>query len=166
RRLDQVLEHEWRIALRNHSDLSLLLIDVDHFKAYNDIQGHLAGDDCLRRIAKVASNVVSRPSDLVARYGGEEFAVVLPGTPKAGARNVAERIRAAVQGLAMPHEGNPHAVVTVSIGCATYIPQPEMKLDSLISAADSALYRAKAAGRNTVVCAHPGVLQSQDSSRS
>jgi diguanylate cyclase (GGDEF)-like protein/PAS domain S-box-containing protein len=166
RRLDQVLEHEWRVAVRNKSDMSLLLIDVDHFKSYNDIHGHLAGDDCLRRIAKVTADMVSRPSDLVARYGGEEFAVVLPTTPESGARKVAERIRGAVQGLAMPHEGNRHGVITVSIGCATYTPDPDMKLDRLIEAADSALYRAKTAGRNAVECGHPGVFEPLDSTRS
>ncbi|MBV8629937.1 MAG: diguanylate cyclase [Silvibacterium sp.] len=150
RRLDQVMEHEWRVAVRNSANISLLLIDVDHFKPYNDIHGHLAGDDCLRRIAKVISEMVSRPSDLVARYGGEEFAVVLPATPEAGALKVAERIRAAVQELAMPHEGNTHGVVTVSVGCATFTPEPDMQLDALVASADSALYRAKAAGRNVV----------------
>lgn len=164
RRLDQVLEHEWRVAMRADSDISLLLIDVDHFKAYNDIHGHLAGDDCLRRIAKLTSDMVSRPSDLVARYGGEEFAVVLPATPESGAYAVAERIRSSVQALGMPHEGNSHRVVTVSIGCATCNPEPDTKLDCLIASADSALYRAKAVGRNTVEGAGP-VYEPQDSSR-
>ncbi|HTD57245.1 MAG TPA: sensor domain-containing diguanylate cyclase, partial [Silvibacterium sp.] len=166
RRLDQVLDHEWRIAMRARADISLLLIDVDQFKSYNDIHGHLAGDDCLRRIAKVISEMVSRPSDLVARYGGEEFAVVLPATPETGASKVAERIRAAIEVLAMPHEGNIHGVVTVSVGCATCTPEPEMKLDCLIEAADSALYRAKAAGRNAIECAHQQLLEPQDSANS
>ena len=163
RRLDQVLEQEWRVAMRSGSDISLLLIDVDHFKSYNDIHGHLAGDDCLRRIAKAISEVVSRPSDLVARYGGEEFAVVLPGTPESGARTVAERIVWAVRAMATGHEGNPHGVVTVSVGCTTCTPEPEMKLDWLVAAADSALYRAKAAGRNTVECVHAQVFEPHDS---
>ncbi|HZD51240.1 MAG TPA: diguanylate cyclase, partial [Silvibacterium sp.] len=165
RRLDQVLEHEWRLANRTSSDISLLLIDVDHFKAYNDIYGHLAGDDCLRRIAKVISEMVSRPSDLVARYGGEEFAVVLPHTPGSGARQVAERMRAAVQAVGMPHERNPHGIVTVSIGCATQTPELDSDPGGLIEAADNALYRAKAAGRNTVECASE-VYETQDSSNS
>ena len=163
RRLDQVMAHEWRLAARIHTDISLLLIDVDHFKPYNDIYGHLAGDDCLRRLAKVILEMVSRPSDLVARYGGEEFAVVLPNTPHAGALQVAERIRTAVQELGMPHEGNPHRVVTVSIGCATQIPEPDARLDRLIDAADHALYRAKHAGRNAVECATQEVFESKDS---
>ncbi len=157
RRLDQVLEHEWRLAIRTVSDISLLLIDVDHFKAYNDLYGHLAGDDCLRRLAKVILEMVARPSDLVARYGGEEFAVVLPNTPPAGAMQVAERIRSAVQELDMPHEGNQHRVVTVSIGCATQTPEMDSKLDGLIDAADHALYRAKNAGRNAIECAGQGI---------
>jgi len=163
RRLDQGLEHEWRLAIRATSDISLLLIDVDHFKAYNDIYGHLAGDDCLRRLAKVILEMVARPSDLVARYGGEEFAVVLPNTPQAGALQVAERIRSAVQELNMPHEGNPHRVVTVSIGCSTQTPEADSKLDGLIDAADNALYRAKNAGRNTIECAGHGVFEPHDS---
>ncbi len=162
RRLDQVLDHEWRVAMRAGKDISLLLIDVDHFKAYNDIHGHLAGDDCLRRIAKVASEMVSRPSDLVARYGGEEFAVVLPETPEIGARNVAERIRVAIHDLAMPHEGNSHGVVTVSIGCATCTPEHDAKLDFLIASADCALYRAKAVGRNAIECSHSQLFEPQD----
>jgi len=166
RRLDQVLEHAWRVAIRAGSRFSLLLIDVDHFKAYNDIHGHLAGDDCLRRIARVTSEMVSRPSDLVARYGGEEFAVVLPDTPQPGAHKVAERIRAAIEALAMPHGGNPHGVVTVSIGCATCTPEPDMQIGGLIESADSALYRAKAGGRNAVVCAQSEAFEPQDSTRS
>jgi diguanylate cyclase (GGDEF)-like protein/PAS domain S-box-containing protein len=163
RRLDQVLEHEWRLAIRTGCDISLLLIDVDHFKSYNDIHGHLAGDDCLRRIAKMTLEMVSRPSDLVARYGGEEFAVVLPNTPERGARQVAERIRAAVYNLGMPHEGNPRGVVTVSIGCATQAPELNAKLEGLIEAADNALYRAKRAGRNAIECAGEGMLLPHDS---
>lgn len=164
RRLDQVLEHEWRLAIRTNSDISLLLIDVDHFKPYNDIYGHLAGDDCLRRLAKIILEMVSRPSDLVARYGGEEFAVVLPNTPQQGAMQVAERIRSAVWEVGMQHEGNPHRVVTVSIGCATRTPDSDSKLDGMIDAADHALYRAKHAGRNAIECAIHGIFEPHDSS--
>jgi diguanylate cyclase (GGDEF)-like protein/PAS domain S-box-containing protein len=159
RRLDQVLEHEWRVAIRTGCDISLLLIDVDHFKSYNDIQGHLRGDDCLRQIAQVILGLVSRPADLVARYGGEEFAVVLPNTPEAGARQIAERVRSAVQELGTSHEGNPHGVVTVSIGCATRTPKVDSKLEGLIAAADNALYKAKNAGRNAIEVAGDAVLQ-------
>jgi len=159
RRLDQVLEHEWRVAIRTRCDISLLLIDVDHFKAFTDIHGHLRGDDCLRQIAKVILALVCRPADLVARYGGEEFAVVLPNTPESGARQIAERIRSAVQALGLPHEGNTHGVVTVSIGCATQIPDVDSKLEGLIDAADGALYRAKDAGRNTIEVAPQTVFQ-------
>src|SRR5271170_6197041 len=166
RRLDQVLEHEWRVAIRTSCDISLLLIDVDHFKSYNDIHGHLRGDDCLRQIAKLILELVSRPADLVARYGGEEFAVVLPNTPESGARQIAERIRSAVQALGLPHESNTHGVVTVSIGCATQIPDVDSKLEGLIDAADGALYRAKDAGRNTIEVAIQAILQSHGWKRS
>jgi diguanylate cyclase (GGDEF)-like protein/PAS domain S-box-containing protein len=162
RRLDQVLEQEWRLAMRNRFDISLLLIDVDHFKSYNDVNGHLRGDDCLRQIAKVILEIVCRPADLVARYGGEEFAVVLPNTPASGARQIAEWIRSAVHGLGISHEGHPHGVVTVSIGCATQAPETESNLDDLIDAADSALYRAKNAGRNTIEVASQTILQPRD----
>jgi diguanylate cyclase (GGDEF)-like protein/PAS domain S-box-containing protein len=166
RRLDEVLEQEWRLAIRTGCDISLLLIDVDHFKLYNDIHGHLRGDDCLRQIAKVVLELVSRPSDLVARYGGEEFAVVLPNTPASGARQIAERIRNAVYALNISHEGNAPGVVTVSIGCATQTPEVDSKLDGLIDAADSALYQAKRAGRNAIESAVPGILQPHDSKSS
>jgi diguanylate cyclase (GGDEF)-like protein/PAS domain S-box-containing protein len=150
RRLDQVLEKEWRLASRNGTDISLLLIDVDHFKEFNDLNGHLRGDDCLRDVAKTALDRVSRPTDLVARYGGEEFAVILPNTSATGALQIAERMRSAVQELRILHQGNSHGVITVSIGCATRSPKPDSTLDILVQAADNALYRAKAAGRNTV----------------
>jgi diguanylate cyclase (GGDEF)-like protein len=166
RRLDQVLEQQWRLAIRTRCDISLLLIDVDHFKSYNDIHGHLRGDDCLRQIAKVILGLVSRPADLVARYGGEEFAVVLPNTPQTGARQIAERIRSAAQALGTLHEGNPQGVVTVSIGCATQTPDVDSKLEGLIDAADSALYRAKRAGRNTVEVAGDAILQQHELRRS
>src|SRR5271156_2712666 len=159
RRLDQVLEHEWRVAIRTRCEISLLLIDVDHFKSFNDIHGHLRGDDCLRQIAQVILGLVSRPADLVARYGGEEFALVLTNTPESGARQIAERIRSAVQLLDIPHEGNPHGVVTVSIGCATRTPKVDSKLEGLIAAADNALYKAKNAGRNAIEVAGDAVLQ-------
>ncbi len=150
RRLDEVLEKEWRRAGRNCCDLSVLLIDVDHFKSYNDIYGHLSGDDCLRQIAKACSLVIHRSSDLVARYGGEEFAVVLPNTPSSGAQQTAERIRSAVESLYIPHEGNTHGMVTVSIGCATQTPGVDSGFESVMQAADAALYRAKHAGRNRI----------------
>ncbi len=153
RRFDEVLSAEWRRALRESRKLSLLLIDADHFKRYNDTYGHVRGDSCLKQIAEAALDVVLRPSDLVARYGGEEFAIILPGTDELGAKAVAEDICQAVRSRQLPHEGNAPGIVTVSVGCATMIPQRGKALQDLIESADQALYRAKGRGRNRVVVA-------------
>lgn len=153
RRFDDSLTTEWRRALRDASKLSLLLIDADHFKRYNDTYGHVRGDSCLKQIAEAALDVVLRPGDLVARYGGEEFAVVLPGTDEIGAKAVAEDICQSIRNRRLLHEGNAPGIVTVSIGCATMIPQRGKTTQDLIEAADQALYRAKGRGRNRVVVA-------------
>ncbi|WP_310567205.1 diguanylate cyclase domain-containing protein, partial [Hydrogenophaga sp.] len=136
---DEKLRHEWKRQLREASTLSLLMIDVDHFKRYNDSYGHQAGDRCLQQIAGVLEQVVFRPGDLVARYGGEEFVVILGATPTAGAGVVARRILDRVAALALPHSGSEHGHVTLSIGIATSVPQPDTELESLIAAADAAL---------------------------
>ena len=153
RRFDEALATEWRRALREGDKLSLLLIDADHFKRYNDTYGHVRGDSCLKQIAEAALDVVLRPGDLVARYGGEEFAVVLPGTDEIGAKAVAEDICQAVRNRRLPHEGNAPGIVTVSVGCATVIPMRGKSPQDLIESADQALYRAKGRGRNRVVVA-------------
>jgi diguanylate cyclase (GGDEF)-like protein/PAS domain S-box-containing protein len=153
RRFDEALATEWRRALREGDKLSLLLIDADHFKRYNDTYGHVRGDSCLKQIAEAALDVVLRPGDLVARYGGEEFAVVLPGTDEIGAKAVAEDICQAVRNRRLPHEGNAPGIVTVSVGCATVIPMRGKSAQDLIESADQALYRAKGRGRNRVVVA-------------
>jgi diguanylate cyclase (GGDEF)-like protein/PAS domain S-box-containing protein len=151
RRFDETIDREWRRAMRDRSSLSLLMIDVDHFKLYNDIYGHLSGDTCLQEIASAAQDVLHRPSDLLARYGGEEFIVVLPFTDSDGAQQVAEQIRLAVELRRLPHTGNPpHQVVTVSIGCATNVLDFDSPKHVLLQAADDALYVAKSAGRNRV----------------
>ncbi len=150
RRFDEAIDREWRRAMRDRSPLSLLMIDVDHFKRYNDIYGHLAGDTCLCEIVGAAKEVLHRAADLLARYGGEEFVVVLPFTDAEGAQRVAEQIRAAVELRHLPHSGNPHAVVTVSIGCATEILVHNLSKNALLHAADKALYEAKSAGRNRI----------------
>lgn len=151
---DQTLNTEWRRATREARALSLLMIDVDYFKFYNDTYGHQGGDECLRRIAAAMSGVVKRSSDSVARYGGEEFAILLPATDPEGASLVAERIRAAVESLAMPHEKSGVADhVTVSIGVASAIVSTGGMPTQLVGVADAALYRAKKEGRNRVVMA-------------
>jgi diguanylate cyclase (GGDEF)-like protein/PAS domain S-box-containing protein len=150
RRLDETLDVEWRRAMRDRSPISLLLLDVDHFKAYNDLYGHVKGDACLRQVADCARSVIHRSADLLARYGGEEFVVVLPNTESEGAHAIAEQIRLAIEQLNIPHRGNTHQKVTVSVGCATHSPQLETTSDLLIMAADQALYQAKAMGRNRI----------------
>ncbi|NBA94502.1 PleD family two-component system response regulator [Pseudomonas sp. R5(2019)] len=151
RHFDEYLELEWRRALREQTQLSLLMIDVDYFKCYNDNFGHLDGDEALRRVAEAIRNTCSRPSDLPARYGGEEFALVLPNTSLGGARLVAEKLRQTVAALKVPHIApDPGLHLTVSIGVATQTPQPGSHCRQLISAADKGLYLAKHNGRNQV----------------
>ncbi len=155
RLFDERLEQEWRRAARDVTPLSLLMLDVDHFKRFNDRYGHPDGDVCLRRVADVVASTIHRPGDLAARYGGEELVVVLPSTDRAGATLIAERLRAAIEELGIAHEGNPEGggVVTVSIGCATTVPIGHGWTNGgpLVSQADAALYQAKRAGRNLVV---------------
>jgi diguanylate cyclase (GGDEF)-like protein/PAS domain S-box-containing protein len=151
RYFDESLALEWQRGLRSGQMLSLIIADVDHFKDYNDHYGHQAGDECLKKIAAALNGQLSRPADLVARYGGEEFVVLLPDTSPNGARHMAERMRAAVESLAIPHEKSevaPH--VTLSLGTATIKPVPGTPPESLIAAADKALYQAKSLGRNRV----------------
>jgi diguanylate cyclase (GGDEF)-like protein/PAS domain S-box-containing protein len=152
RRFDELLQDEFGRALRQTLPLSVLLLDADRFKAYNDHCGHLAGDECLRQISGVIESILRRPGDHAARYGGEEFVVLLPATGQDGALAVAEQLRQAVSALAIEHPASPERIVTVSIGVSTLAPlsttdQP----DQLIAAADQALYQAKAEGRNRVM---------------
>jgi diguanylate cyclase (GGDEF)-like protein len=150
RRFDALLDREWRRAARSRLPVSLLLIDADRFKAYNDNYGHLAGDACLRAIAKSISQATGRPGDSVARYGGEEFAVLLAGTDGVGAALVAERVRCAVHDLAIPHGFSEAKRVTVSIGLASLVPEEGSDPLTLIEVSDRALYNAKHRGRNVV----------------
>jgi diguanylate cyclase (GGDEF)-like protein len=132
----------------------MIMIDVDRFKAFNDFYGHPAGDGCLQKIADAIKGVLRRPSDLAARYGGEEIAILLPDTDEAGARIVAERIRAAVLDLKIRHKGGVDQTATISAGVAAIVPGEKLKtLADLLNAADQALYAAKAAGRNMVAVA-------------
>lgn len=143
---------EWQRARRNGDYVACLLIDVDHFKQFNDLYGHVAGDDCLRRIAAVLDEQLMRPSDFVARYGGEEFLVLLPGTDAEGAEVIAKRLNEAVEDLAIHHvAGSASRYVTVSVGVAAALPERLSDKSALVKAADEALYRAKRQGRNRVV---------------
>jgi diguanylate cyclase (GGDEF)-like protein/PAS domain S-box-containing protein len=157
RAFDEALEREWKRTLREATPLSLLLVDIDHFKEFNDRYGHLAGDDCMRAVAAAVSGAV-RATDITARYGGDEIAVVLPFTDTPGAIKAAEKVRSAIEHLQLPLEENHEngSLVTVSIGLATACARQggTVKMpESLLLAADNALYRAKHDGRNRVAAA-------------
>ncbi|HET6207818.1 MAG TPA: diguanylate cyclase [Terracidiphilus sp.] len=157
RRFDECLTNEWRRGLRDRTPLSMILIDVDLFKLYNDTYGHLRGDSCLKQIAESAMDVITRPGDLVARFGGEEFAIILPNTEKQGAVLIAKEICAALLHRSLAHESSPFGVVTISAGCATIVPQLGTHASDLIEIADATLYQAKRQGRNRVCAAtEPG----------
>jgi len=149
------LHEEVLRACRSRQALSVAMMDIDFFKQYNDLNGHLEGDNCLRRIADVMCKALKRPGDLVARYGGEEFCLLLAqATDSQGARYVAERIRTALEKLAIPHPGSPLCVLTISIGVHSLYPQQgnaQAAIETLLQCADKALYQAKEGGRNRVV---------------
>ncbi len=161
RQFDQCLASEWRRGMREGRPLSLLLIDVDLFKPFNDIYGHLSGDSCLKQIAEVARNVVTRTGDVVARFGGEEFAIILPTTSRDGAAEIANALCETLYARRIAHVGNPIGVVTVSAGCATVTPQLGQTFSTLIERADQALYRAKRSGRNQVCSAEEEPLSAE-----
>ncbi|MCA9776364.1 MAG: diguanylate cyclase [Candidatus Eremiobacteraeota bacterium] len=148
RDFDETLEREWKRGERLGSPLSLLLIDVDHFKSYNDRYGHLKGDDCLRRVSTTLA-AEGRATDFVGRYGGEEFVALLPHTDLQGAREVGEKLRRCVENLAISHEASSASErVTISLGLASCLPTPDQPSTSLVETADEQLYLAKQAGRN------------------
>jgi diguanylate cyclase (GGDEF)-like protein len=149
RMLDQRLRLEWDRAQRSAEPLTLLMIDVDHFKAFNDRHGHHGGDEALRNVAQVIGNNIRRPADLAARYGGEEFAVVLPATDSRGAWLIAEHIRNGVEHL--PQVAGAERPITVSIGMCTWDKRSRLSLETLLLSADQALYEAKHSGRNRIV---------------
>ncbi|ANB01856.1 diguanylate cyclase [Ectothiorhodospira sp. BSL-9] len=152
RQFDDVLMQEWNHASRTGGCIGLILLDIDHFKPFNDHYGHVAGDDALKTVARTLSETLPRTTDLVARYGGEEFVCVLPGTELEGVLTVAQRIQAAVLERGIPHAAsNTHAHLTVSLGVASARPKlHEGDPGKLVSLADEALYKAKASGRNQV----------------
>jgi len=151
RHFDNSLQREHARLARVQAELSVVLCDIDHFKSFNDGYGHLAGDDCLRAVAHAIEQSMSRPADLCARYGGEEFVCLLPDTGLAGALAIAERARAAVAGLGIPHKHSPVAPhVTASFGVATLRCRPGRSLLSVVARADEQLYLAKSQGRNRV----------------
>ena len=148
---DVTLEKEWRRAQRTRSPLSLVLMDIDCFKNYNDGYGHVAGDFCLRTVAQAVAESAARGGDLVARYGGEEFAMILPATDGEGAREVARKVLEAIRDLGLEHAHSSAAeIVTMSIGVATAWPTQGVEPGTLIEAADQSLYQAKESGRNRV----------------
>lgn len=153
RAFDECLQQEWKRLAREQNPLSLILCDIDFFKAYNDTYGHQAGDKCLKEVAQILDQAVRRPADLVARYGGEEFVVILPNTEVKGAVLVAEAMRTKLQVQAIPHAGSlVSECVTLSFGVAGVIPCPGISANVLITMADQALYQAKLTGRDRVVC--------------
>jgi len=152
RYFDSYLVTELRRGAREQQSLSLILSDVDHFKAFNDCYGHQAGDDCLRRVAAALSSAGRRPADLAARYGGEEFAMVLPGTVLEGAVDVAQAVSRVIEGLAIPHARSAVSPkVTLSQGIVALTPEKETSSEDMIKRADQALYLAKQQGRNRYV---------------
>jgi diguanylate cyclase (GGDEF)-like protein len=152
RYFDSYLVNEVRRAARERQPLSLILSDVDHFKAFNDCYGHQAGDDCLRRVAAALSSAGRRPADLAARYGGEEFAMVLPGTVLEGAIDVAQAVSRVIEGLGIPHARSAvNPKVTLSQGIVSLTPEKETSSEDLIQRADQALYLAKQQGRNRYI---------------
>lgn len=162
RRFDQYLQQEWQRLSREQNSLSLILGDVDFFKAYNDAYGHQAGDRCLQTVAKAFSLAATRPADLVARYGGEEFVVILPNTLVSGALNVARQIQDNLNTFKIPHaHSHVSDYVTLSLGIASIVPSSSTTPEELIQSVDQALYQAKDKGRNQVVLADDSLTQQQ-----
>lgn len=150
RMFDVSLAREWRRCLRLKKPISIVMLDVDSFKKYNDRYGHQDGDECLRAVAQEVASSAPRPGDLVARYGGEEFVMILTDTDEGGANWVAERIRQHVASLKLPHKDSSHGVVTVSCGVSSVVPAADLSVETLIKSADNALFLSKNQGRNAV----------------
>jgi diguanylate cyclase (GGDEF)-like protein len=157
RAFDRQIEHDWRHAREHREPVALMMIDIDHFKLFNDRYGHVAGDTCLRAVGETLSLVTLEEAVLVARYGGEEFGLLLPGLDIDRASALADEARRAIEDLCINHSESPCGYVTVSIGVESIVPDRYQEPAALIEAADSALYGAKRRGRNTVV-AHARTL--------
>jgi diguanylate cyclase (GGDEF)-like protein len=152
RRFDEYFEQTWLQALRDQSNLTLILCDIDYFKLFNDTYGHVEGDRCLQQVAETLETVIKRPMDLAARYGGEEFAMILPNTNLQGGLVIAENLLTAIQQLGISHASSPvKDHLTLSIGISTLLPTPERTAQTLLTAADIALYEAKQLGRAQIV---------------
>jgi two-component system chemotaxis family response regulator WspR len=158
RALDAVIERTWLSSIRSHTDISLIMIDVDHFKLFNDYYGHIAGDDCLKSIAHALTDELPRATDFIARYGGEEFVVILSATNLLGAKVVAERLCKKILRLKIANKKSPVTkFVSISAGVSSVIPDRKMSQLKLIEQADSALYKAKESGRNQVAVSQMSV---------
>lgn len=162
RQFDDFEEHVWKLAARDETAASIVLLDIDFFKIYNDTLGHQAGDECLKSVAQALKSANQRPFDLVARFGGEEFVAILGSTTLDRAIIVAERMRQAIVDLAIAHPGSSDSAVTVSIGVALTFPKSGETSREVIARADEALYYAKAAGRNCVVYKEAGEYVTND----
>lgn len=151
RSFDEVLQAEWQSASQNSTPISLIMLDIDHFKAYNDTYGHHGGDECLKTLAQTLKKSIQYNKDFAARYGGEEFAIILPETDEENAFIVAERLHSMIEDLKIPHIGSKVSqYVTISLGVSTLIPTPQLKAQELLVEADRALYNSKATGRNRI----------------
>lgn len=150
RNFDFLLNQEWNRSQRSRTPLSVIMLDIDHFKTFNDQYGHIAGDECLQSLAQGLSHLARRGGELVARYGGEEFVIILPNSDIQSAFEVANNIQNMILSLAIPHTTSPFGIVTVSLGVATLQPSSQYAPLDIVKQADDALYRAKQAGRNTI----------------
>jgi diguanylate cyclase (GGDEF)-like protein len=148
---NEIYSKEWKSALKNKSQLSIIMADVDHFKRYNDTYGHIAGDECLLKVAEVIKNAITRPRDIVVRYGGEEFVILLPDCDINGAKFIAEIIMEDLHECCIVHETSPvKPYVTMSCGVASVQPREDLSTDLLLIKMDEALYSAKSSGRNCI----------------
>ncbi|MBN2558276.1 MAG: GGDEF domain-containing protein [Clostridia bacterium] len=151
RKLDEMMEVEWKRSVRSGKEFSLLLIDLDHFKAFNDTYGHIEGDLCLRKTAEIMKNTLKRSTDSIFRYGGEEFAIILPFTSIEAAAIVAEKLRRNIENACIPNINSDYGKLTISLGISSAVGNKAVEFNSMYIEADKALYAAKRSGRNRVI---------------